>query len=204
MSHLTDTAVAIQSHRELAVYQVLAPFDGPVLIAGAYKGDATRAMRVFDEHADVHAFEPQSHCWPDLEALGREMPFTLHRVALGVEDAEITLHGPGTDACSILDERQPGTEQATMVDAATYLERINPGNRWAAWALNMEGYEYKLLPYASQYGLLDGVKNLVVQFHPGVVTDPDPTLLPGGLYVPKGYTVMWNRFPTWVWMARRG
>lgn len=189
MTDILEAAEYLSRHRELAVLELLAPFTAPVLLAGAYQGATARAFPYFDARMTVHGFEPQPWCHPLLA----DAPMTLHPVALGDHDGTVTLHRMGGDYASLVDTSKDGEEptiEVQMVEAKAYLAAISP--RWSLFVFNMEGYEYTLLPYLAQSGVLDTVDNLLVQFHPKAWNGPVPEL-------PPNWVKRWDRFPAWVW-----
>lgn len=192
MSDILAAAEYLSRHRELAVLEVLAPFAHPIVIAGAYTGATVQALRLLDPHVEIHGFEPQPWCHIYLEGL----PLTLHPVALGDHDGEVSLHRIGGDQASLVDTSKDGEEPSLpvqMVEAGAYLAGLS--REWSLFLFNMEGYEFTFLPYLDSRGVLANVDNLLVQFHPKVSSQPVPS--------PRGFGLRWERYPAWVWWQRK-
>jgi FkbM family methyltransferase len=191
MSDIVEAVEYLSRHREIAVFEILQPFEAPVMIAGAYKGDTIRALKQLDPAVIIHGFEPQPWCYEYLHNLD----FILHPFALGTIAEKVTLHRLGGDYASLIDTSKDNEEpmlEVQMVEANKYLSDLS--SKWSLFILNMEGYEYVLLPYMEQTGILKNVKNLLVQFHPKVITDNIPTF--------DGFQIRWNRYPAWIWWSR--
>lgn len=190
MSDILAATGLLLAHKELAVLEILRPFKKPVLVAGAYKGDTIHTLQLMDPYVDIHAFEPQSYCQPFL----KDLQIHLHSVALGNMNTNLLLHGKGTDFASLVDKRSLDVEMVQMVEAKEYLKKLNVTS-WSLLLFNMEGYEYTLIPYLDQAGVLDSVDNLLVQYHPKVVTNRE-------VYHPEGFNRVWDRFPAWIWWSK--
>lgn len=126
-----------------------------------------------------HAFDPQDWAMDRLEErwnteVTNGSMLTTHRYALGVRDETLPMRGWGTDANSFLMDdayfeahpeegrRDPGT--GVLRDAAVVLnERDFP--HIDVCMMNCEGYEFLLLPYLIEQGVIARIKHLAVQFH---------------------------------------
>lgn len=205
MSDILEAAEMLSRHKELAVLQFLAPFNGPVLVAGAYKGDTIKALRLMDTEVPIHAFEPQPWCWDHLAALrAHDDNLYIHQVALGGRIERVSLNRVGSDFASLLDINRQDEEsvEVQMVEIEEYLKQIpKPPEHWGLWILNMEGYEYPLLEYLTyKTSVFSKVDNLLVQCHPKVAgVSADTKVYPT---VPALYKLRWNNYPAWLWWSK--
>lgn len=137
------------------------PMNARVVIAGAYKGDTAMFMLEHFPDAQIVAYEPQE--WA-MAQIPNDPRIEKRMVALSTDMGLARVHSFGTDACSmmpVIDETNSTNEQATVPtsDAVAELE----GVLTSLLILNIEGYEYTLLPY-----LLDNYAmpvRLMVQYH---------------------------------------
>lgn len=206
MSDIVEATERLLSHKELAVLELLAPFHYPVLVAGAYHGDTIRALLAIDPAIQVYAFEPQAHCQESLARLAGEYPWVrIFPLALGTSDSVVPLYGPGSDFSSLVntDRKRLGVESVVMFEAGRFLNSLGV-SRWSLFLLNMEAYEYVLLPYLTETGVLDTVDNLLMQHHPemragqGEMGDAE-----GRIALSAPWVSVWDRFPAWVWWSRQ-
>lgn len=141
-----------------SILKSLITADAPtIVVAGAYKGLVVDYLATLYPSAPVLGYEPQGWAYE----VARERN-SIHKNAkiypygLGVETKDSVPMGEfSTDACSFLEdsgERGFGN----LEDAALHL---GPGVDLLV--INMEGYEYKLLPYLLRFA----PKALAVQFH---------------------------------------
>lgn len=139
---------------------------------------------------DLYAFEPQE--WANKriyervrDAIGPEGRATITVVpyGLGEQDATMQMGGWGTDACSFLlddafyarfpDEgrRDRGEGRIREVGAALAelgIEHVD------VMMVNIEGYEYRLLPLLLSSGMIERIRYISVQFHRA--HDPDGSI----------------------------
>lgn len=132
-----------------------------ILVIGAYKGDTCSFIRYYHPHVRLTAFEPQDWAYEELFTRGRQEGFGTWNVALAVEDKDdVPLYEYGTDAASLLE--LPGARslgKCRTVDAVRFLRSHNLTT--AALALvNIEGYEYGLIPYLLSNAGLDDAPSI--------------------------------------------
>lgn len=142
------------------------PYSPHIVVAGAYKGDTVRFLLHHYPDAHIRAYEPQLWAWKHLPVDDRVDRVSAALLAMHEGKAAI-MHSVGTDACSLCDplEETENTERREVfegVDAAKELEyyREYP---LSLMVLNVEGYEYTLLPYLFENGIVP--VRLLVQFH---------------------------------------
>lgn len=162
-------------------------FDVPdtvVVEVGGFEGRWLAGMAERYE-ATFHAFEPQPWAADRLEQrvlqqLGPNSALAVHRFGLGRTDSALPMRGWNTDACSFLKddawyERHPGEGRRDegigqirpvgRVFAQLGLERTD------VLMMNIEGFEYVLLPEMARGGLLHRIEHIAVQFHDGYDTE---------------------------------
>lgn len=155
----------------------------------------------------LYLFEPQaegSHMDRLREGLqGRN--YRLFPYALGERNAELPMGEWDTDGCSFLlteeDARRPGNTRTQMghglmVDAVAWLDSYEIENVDLA-SINIEGYEFRLLPYLIDTGAIRRFQRLAVQFHlfvPGAEQMADAIRS----RMAETHHVLWDAFPTWV------
>lgn len=133
---------------------------------------------------EFHVFEPQPWSYRTLRERfhARTKPsnlLLLHRYALGLHNKALEMRGWGTDANSFLKdaafyERHP--EEGRRESGVGEMRDVHEVWQEKGWdqpdaidvlCMNIEGYEFVLLPYMSELGLLESIRFLMVQFHDG-------------------------------------
>lgn len=177
-----------------------------VVIAGAYKGIVMHLAAERWKAGLVVGFEPQG--WAFEEAQRRISVYPQCRIypfGLGTETRRVLLGEYGTDACSMVNTG-PGARswgEGFVVDSLEALTGlVFYPRRWEIdlLVLNMEGYEFRLLPYL----LAGGIKPraIAVQFHFGIGGDEDryaeiqDTLA-------EDYVLVVDARPAWEYWKRR-
>jgi FkbM family methyltransferase len=140
------------------------PHGAHIIVAGAYKGDTVRFLLEHYPDAMITAYEPQEWALAQVPAHERVCKVP---VALGTFDGETQVHSVGTDACSMIPpiEYSDNTLQEAIVrvfDAARVL-KFYTTDPLSLLVLNVEGYEYTLLPYLLDNGIVP--VRMLVQFH---------------------------------------
>lgn len=188
-------------------WPALTPFSN-VFDVGAFEGAwAAKIARKY--HPRLWLFEPQTE-GAHMERLRAGLEgenYRLFGVALGERNAELPMGEWSTDGCSFLlteaDAMKPGNSRqqmgrGVMVDASWWFKMyaVELPNIDLA-SINIEGYEFRLLPYLCETGDIRRFERLAVQFH---------------LFVPDAYAqyaairerleathrLLWDAFPTWV------
>lgn len=136
--------------------------------------------------------------------------YRLFPFALGERNAEMPMGEWDTDGCSFLlteeDASRPGNSRTQMgsgimMDAAMFLDRYGLENVDLA-SINIEGYEFILIPYLIETGMIARFQRLAIQFHLFV---PDAFAKYDALKaeLEKTHVLLWDAFPTWVAWERR-
>lgn len=166
MTDLEQLAALLKAHRECGPMAALdlTP-ESVAVVAGAYEG-ATMQFIASLYDCRVLGFDPQN--WAVERARERLAGFpkaTVFNHAIGLAEGEFLMGETGTDAASFIEDpaartHGPGLmrEWASVFDSLA-LTHIN------LLLLNVEGYEYKLLPYLHGLGWLERIKHIIIQFH---------------------------------------
>lgn len=135
-----------------------------VVVIGAYKGDTCEFIRQHHPYVKLTAFEPQEWAFQELVRSAVITGFMPYNIALALEDKkDVPLYEYGTDAASLLE--MPGARTlgaCTTVDAVPFLLRANL-SRIAFAVINIEGFEYALIPYLLASNLVP--TRILVQCH---------------------------------------
>lgn len=179
--------------------------DSHIWIAGGFYGNQIRHFaRTYQCH--IRSFEPQPDIFQKYLAPIDYPKLTLHNFGLGERDGTFEMCKPGTDACSFITQDSQVTVPgpyitAAMVDTARFLRQNKIANV-DLFLMNIEGYEFVLLPYLMQKKLIERFDLLMVQFHLG---------WEGGAAYPqiradlsKTHELWWEyRPPAWVVWKRK-
>ena len=130
--------------------------DSIVVEVGGYTG--RWALQIAERYGCmIEVYEPQPWAAAVCAEVLRPYTATVLPWGLGVRDETLPMGEWGTDGCSFV--KDGGGEIAQLVDATTVLpDRID------LMLMNIEGYEYTLIPYMLDNGILP--QRLMVQFHP--------------------------------------
>lgn len=154
------------------------PEHSNVIVVGAYKGLAVEAIDQLYHPSQIVGYEPQM--WAANEASARLdsrsnctiIPFALWAGMAPV--GNIPMGEWHTDACSFIntgpDSRQQGSGLAMDADLA--LSTLGFDQHIDLMVMNIEGFEYLLLPYLRLKGWLQKIDRLAVQWHYGLGSDP--------------------------------
>jgi FkbM family methyltransferase len=135
-----------------------------VFEVGGYEGRwAAEIQRRY--HPVLHVFEPQPWAAEKCRlALADPLHRTfVHEYALGVLDGRFPMGEFETDGASFLPQpRRQGAGEMVRIDTFLDVRRIGSVD---LMLINIEGYEYDLLPFMIRKGILPRIRNLMVQFH---------------------------------------
>lgn len=170
MSDITELARLIKSHREIASIAAISPTDmeSAAVVIGAYKGDTIHLIRELYHGVTVYGYEPQKWAFDICnERFVNDYDVHIDNCALGTRDTMVEMGYFGTDACSIVnkpdDRPKTSVYMRDIVSTLRNNKHIQEGVSLAV--INIEGYEYELIPYMSKNGLLDNISNVVIQLH---------------------------------------
>ena len=120
---------------------------------------------------NLYIFEPQARAYQQLvEKFAGYPKARIFNFGLGDRDGTFTLGMRGTDACTFLRgpvpfKDLPGVwEEARMVDINRFLAEQGL-DEIDYCMMNIEGYEYILLPYMASTGSIESCRYLGIDFH---------------------------------------
>lgn len=115
---------------------------------------------------NIHVFEPQEWAFEKcLESL-KDFPATkVYNVALGVESGSFPMGNWETDGCSFVNvpDRKP-SGNGIMAEIGKTLDFLHI-DHIDVCLMNIEGYEFKLIPYMIENGIMDRIDYFMCQFH---------------------------------------
>jgi len=136
------------------------------IVAGAYQGKVIQLLAdLYPDYERIIGFDPQQ--WA--VALARERlvkhPRTpIFPYAIGTEIGIFPMGEWNTDACSFINTGVRETGDGRMVEFTQPMEALEIELIDLA-VFNMEGYEFKLLPYLREIGWADKIDRMAVQWH---------------------------------------
>lgn len=172
-----------------------------VIEVGAYKGRWASIMNDL-YGCKIFAFEPQ----PWAYELTRQKldPFDNARVfnhALGDRCGKFEMGEYETDGCSFLKVGQRGTGMGEMKEIAREFTMLGI-ERIDVMLINIEGYEYTLIPYMARIGLLEIVDALMVQWHKFAVSEAQHEEVLNA--IAQTHNILWHWDALTAWKARQG
>ena len=169
---MNDDCVLLLEQWSLAKAFDLPP-NSTVFVIGAYQGLAMELLSEVYHPRHLVGFEPQ--LWA-VEAATKRLngrSYTLFPAGLGIEKGTFPMGEYHTDGCSFVntgpESRTQGEGQ--LWDADETLLVLNP-SKIDLMIMNIEGYEWYLLPYLQQKGWLGKIDRLAVQWHYDLGEDP--------------------------------
>lgn len=173
---------------------------------GAFEGIWAQEIARKYHPRQFYLFEPQHGT--HIQRLHNHLlgyDYILFDFALGDRDGEFAMVEYGTDGASFLsgaDTRQQ-VGSGTMVDAAAFLtRRAAATSNIDLTSMNIEGYEFILLPYLHTHGLLPRFERLMVQFHTFVENSQAQYEYICNI-LGETHTMLWECYPTWVAWERK-
>lgn len=144
-----------------------------VVEVGGYTG--RWALQIAERYGPrLFVFEPQTWAADICRAvLGKRA--SVYNVALGDQDATLPMGGYETDGCSFT---KPGDQLGQMREIGSMFAQCQITDRIDVMLMNIEGYEYTLLPYMFSQGIRP--RWLMVQMHDTMIEHLD------------GYHVLWS------------
>lgn len=183
--------------------------DPLIVVVGAYQGIVMNLMLELFEDAEVVGYEPQQWaCERALERLrGYSLDrFKLHAYGLGERDElNVEMGEYHTDACSFVNTGPESREHGSghMLEANACLTRLGP--KVDLMIMNIEGYEYKLIPHLMAGGYFQNIERLAVQFHIDLGFGTSEGDMDDLIDRVSGYmdsTVFVDERPTWVYWKK--
>jgi FkbM family methyltransferase len=114
-------------------------------------------------HPRLYVFEPQ--LWAFEKLIHRLATPYVYNFGLGVEDGVFPMGRFETDGCSFVDvpEDKPSAF-GTIVEISSFL-KLNKVRNIDLMLMNIEGYEFTLIPYMIDMGIMKKVNYFMCQFH---------------------------------------
>lgn len=141
-----------------------------VVEVGGYQGRWAREMAArYDPN--LYIFEPQAWAFDKCaEALKPYPRAHVYPYALGTKDGTFDLGNFGTDGCSFIKDAalcealqwEVGRGEMRRIDQV--FEELGL-NRIDLLLMNIEGYEYELLPFMLERSIVERIRFLMAQFH---------------------------------------
>lgn len=138
---------------------------------GAYEGQWANTIAT-KYNPFMYVFEPQK--WAYDNCVSRLKKFSNVKVfnfGLGIEDGTMTMGDFRSDGGSLMkpikekcDQKEPQFEEVKVIEIGKFLEE-NKIEEIDLCQMNIEGYEYVLLPHLIGNGIIQKIKYLLVQFH---------------------------------------
>lgn len=191
-------STSVQTWREADgdnTYAINWPLDAEshVVEVGGFEGRWSK--QIYDKYGCyVDVYEPQEWAAKKLDEVAlTRTGYNVHNYALG-ETTKIQepMGEFGTDACSFLHvgDRVQGVGSMLRADMALHSFEVID-----LMMINIEGYEYKLLEYMIECGLLKKIKRLCIQWHE--FADPTGEHRANILFVlEKYFRLLWSFYPT--------
>lgn len=141
--------------------------DSVVVEVGGFKGRWAKAICEL-YNPEIFVFEPQRWAYTILFSDMYLKSYNAHtfNVGLGTDksNGSMVMGEFGRDGASLLRTNDPDQTYVEIRDANMIFEALMITNI-DLMLINIEGYEYTLIPYLAECGILQRVKNLMVQFH---------------------------------------
>lgn len=138
-----------------------------VLDIGVYKGRWSKEIAA-RYGCKIYAFDPQA--WV-VELARKELvefkDVVVYDHGLGVESGYFEMEEFETDGATFMLGRSQRQQSGTgyLIEMADWLS-VNHIEGIDLIMMNIEGYEFKLIPYMIEHGIMQKVKYFMVQFHP--------------------------------------
>lgn len=170
--------------------------DSIVVEVGAYRG--RWSSQIAERYGcKVFAYEPQPWAFDQLVTLSERYPNLIpFNHAIGLLDGSYPMGEWNTDACSFLHvgEREQGVGR--MREATQVFAEILRHGKIDLVMMNIEGYEYKLVPYMLDMGICTVVERMCIQWHTFVEDAKVQHDVISEKFRDQGFELLWSFFPT--------
>ena len=143
-----------------------------VIVIGGYQGATCKVILERYPWCQLHTWEPQEGMYGILvEALKPWPNAHAYNHGLGIENGSFPMTKTGSDFCSFaVDPGEAADAVCEMREFGEEMDRL--GIQEIAWLhLNIEGYEYFLMPYLVRTGWMEKIGQLVLATHGCSVVD---------------------------------
>lgn len=203
MADLEKLADLLKRHRECGPLAALdLNRESLAVVAGAYEGATVQFIsELYGCH--VLGFEPQE--WAAhraRERLHHEARYTRASIlnyAVGAESGELPMGEVGTDAASFISDPAARTHGTGRIrEWGAVMENLAV-RRVALLLLNVEGYEYVLLPHLDKLGWLSKISHIIIQFHDMERSPYDETVK----LLARTHRLTWehSNWSHWTWQS---
>lgn len=178
------------------------PPDSTVVIAGVYQGKLAELLYELYRPARLVGYDPAK--WAIDNAADRlsQVHFRLgclwelHSYAIGIEfNAQKPMGEWGTDGCSFVNvgSREQGVGEMREISQEFRRAELDTID---LFVMNMEGYEFDLLPHMAAKHMFASIDLLAVQFHLSLGNDNDPAKWLGQLE--QTHRRFIDHYPQWI------
>lgn len=166
MKHTFTDPDLIELDRIWPIGQILEVCNGGnIAVAGAYKGRYLHYLSEMFPNAFLLGYEPQKEaCLECTMRFARNPKVRVYSYGLATANRGLGIGKHGTDGASIL-SRSGKVEMILVRDAVDSLP-----SHVELLVLNMEGYEWVLLPYLMNEAMHHRIRSMAIQFHPEYVS----------------------------------
>lgn len=179
--------------------QIELPLGGTVVVAGSYKGIVCELAVELWHAGRVVGFEPQ--LWAYEHAVGRLRRYPqieLHNFGIGDTCGVFQMGEWFTDACSFVNTESREKDMGVMLDVRNVIPELT--GDIDLFVMNMEGYEFTLLPVMLEENLLP--RRLAIQWHFGIGGEDHRF---GDIYecLKSRYRLVYDNHPVWDYWELR-
>lgn len=162
-----------------------------VAVVGGYGGWTCGMLMDNYPGIEVYTWEPQELQYSNLlRNEGWRDNLHIFNYGLGVENGEFEMTMAGSDHCSFVHPYSPETpiaERSVTLGKLRQVEEVFAelgllDREWALMHMNIEGYEYYLIPRLVSQGLLPQIKYLTVHIHGCPTQEPERGFLTGDAF----------------------
>jgi len=175
------------------------PPESTVVVAGSYKGRVLDLIDQVYSPSGIYGFEPQKWAFDIANERTKDLSNIYnHNYAIGAKSGVFPMGEWETDACSFVNHvREQGSGVMREIDT------FFPSTFQVDLAIfNMEGYEFDLLPYMIEKGMMNHWKRFAVQFHHGFGNDSKWTDLFEKMT--ETHEIVIDNYPQWVYWRHYG
>lgn len=138
--------------------------DSVVVEIGGYQGRWAKAIHdLYQPH--LYVFEPQDWAWKNCCEALKGTGAKVYDYALGTYSGMSVLGDYGRDGASLLKPKHEDRRDVFVRDAVQVLLNELHLTHIDLMLMNIEGYEYRLIPYLASNGILNRTDIFMVQFH---------------------------------------
>lgn len=181
------------------------PRKSTIVVVGAFKGRLIALLaNLYPDYAQIIGLEPQTEIAQEAhERLRYYDNIRIQSFGLGTDRTPrvLSVSSPGTIHASMVEELGPReNNHVHMIDAATFFAESDKQNI-DLLVMNIEGFEYVLLPYMHKIGVFKQIERLAVQFHPKL--KPEYLSTAAEQIIHNSHHLKFNDFPRWTYWENR-